>query len=134
MTANAKSHYAEALVLNALLRNTAFTPPATVYVGLFTAAPGEGGGGTEVSGTGYARQAATFGAPVTGTTGSSCANSADIDYSTAGSAWGTVTHFAIFDASSGGNELYYGALGASVIVNNGDPVKFATGALSVTED
>lgn len=134
MSSIAKSHYAEALVLNALLRGIPFTPPVAVYAALFTAAPGEAGGGTEVSGTGYARQAVTFGAPTTGTTGSTCTNTADVDYSTAGSSWGTITHFAIYDAATGGNEVYYDALTTPITVNNGDPVKFSTGALSIIED
>jgi hypothetical protein len=134
MPGSAKTHYAEAAILNVLLRATAFTTPAAVYVALFTAAPGEAGGGTEVSGTAYARQAVTFGAPTTSTTGSSCANSADVTFPTAGSAWGTVTHFGIFDAASGGNLLYYSSLTSSITIASGDPVKFNTGALVVTED
>ena len=60
------SNYLENALINATLRNTSFTSPATVYVGLYTSDPGEGNTGTEVSGTSYARQSATFGSPSNG--------------------------------------------------------------------
>ena len=50
------------------------------------------------------------------------------------SGWGTVTHFGIFDASTNGNLLYWGALTASKTVAVGDSVSFGAGALVVTED
>jgi len=49
-----KSDYLENKVLDHVLRNTSYTPPATVYLGLFTANPTDAGGGTEVSGNAYA--------------------------------------------------------------------------------
>jgi len=68
---DAKTNYLEDAVLNAVLRNVSFTSPATVYVGLFTADPGEAGSlANEVSGGSYARVSVTFGAPSGGT----CAN------------------------------------------------------------
>ncbi|MGB2469903.1 MAG: phage tail fiber protein, partial [Flavobacteriales bacterium] len=38
-------------------------------------------------------------------------------------AWGTITHFGIFDASSSGNLLYHGALTASKTIATGDVLK-----------
>jgi hypothetical protein len=47
--------------------------------------------------------------------------------------WGTVTHFGIYDATSAGNLLVWGALTASRVISNGDAApSFAPGALSVT--
>ena len=58
----AKSYYLDNALLEAALRAVSYTSPATVYVALYTAAPGPTGGGTEVSGGSYARTACTFGA------------------------------------------------------------------------
>jgi hypothetical protein len=66
-----KSDYLENKILDHVLRNTAYTSPTTVYVGLYTAAPTDAGGGTEVSGNGYAREAATFSVASGGATANS---------------------------------------------------------------
>ena len=127
--ANNKTNYLENAIINHVLRAIALASPATVYVGLFTAAPGEAGGGTEVTGGSYARVAVTFVAPTDGATD----NSADVTFPTATANWGTVTHFAIFDALTLGNMLYYGALTTARTVNSGDQAKFLAGALDVAE-
>lgn len=128
-----KTDYLENALLNHVLRNVSYTSPATVYVGLFTAAPTDAGGGTEVSGNGYARKAVTFGAPSTPGTVS---NSAEVTFDTATpSGWGTITHFGIFDALSGGNLLRWNALsGGSKTIAAGDAPRFPIGALTCTED
>lgn len=132
----AKSDYAEAQVLNGFLRTASFSKPAGVYVALFTTPTDDAGGGTEVSAGGYARvqhgpSDATWTVP---TVGGLTQNIGDIQFADPTADWGTITHFALHDAPSGGNRLYHGALTASVTVNNGDGgPKFADGALQVTE-
>lgn len=103
------------------------TRPTAWYLGLFTAAPGETGGGTELSGNGYARQAVTM--TVTGDTAS---NSGAIEFPTATGSWGTITHAAIFDASSAGNMLVYATLTASKTIGTGDILRFPAGDIDVT--
>ena len=125
----AKSHYLDNALLNHVLRNTALSSPAAVYVGLFTVAPTPSTAGTEVSGGSYARVAATFGAPALGVS----TNSAPVAFPMASSGWGTVVAVGIFDALSGGNLLYFGALSTSKAVDNGDTASFAASALSITE-
>lgn len=127
-----KSDFLENKLLDHVLRNTAYTPPATVYVGLFTVAPSDAGGGTEVPSTNaYARQAATFAAA----SGGSTSNSVAITFPTATPAgWNTVTHFGIFDASSGGNLLRWGALVPSKTIGVGDALTIPIGNLVCTED
>ena len=44
---SAFSDYVENKLIDWMLRGQAFTPPATVYVALFTSAPADAGGGTE---------------------------------------------------------------------------------------
>lgn len=122
------TYLADAL-LDHTLRNTAYTSPTTVYVGLFTAAPTIAGGGTEVTGGSYARVAATFGAA-----GSrSITNTSAVSFPTATGDLGTATHFGIFDASSGGNLLHFAILTTSKTILTGEDYAFAIGELVVTE-
>ncbi len=93
------SNYLENALINATLRNTSYTSPAAVYVGLYTSDPGEGNTGTEVSGGSYARTAVTFGSPSNGVS----TNSASVTFPTATGTWGTVTHVGILDATTSGN-------------------------------
>ena len=122
------SNYLENALVNAVLRNTTYTSPATVYVALFTTDPTDAGSGTELSGNAYARTAVTFGAPSNGVT----TNSADVTFPTCTLAWGTVTHIGIRDALTSGNLLYHTPLDASKTIDLGDIFKITTGNLSVT--
>jgi hypothetical protein len=124
----AMSNYLENALINATLRNTTYTSPTTVYVGLFLTDPTDAGSGTEVSGGSYAREAMTFGAPSNGVS----VNSAAVEFDQATGNWGTITYFAIFDALTSGNMLYHGALTASKTIETGDVFKFATSSVSVT--
>lgn len=126
---DSKTDYLENALLDHVLRNTAFTSPATVYVGLYTVAPTDVGAGTEVTGGSYARQATTFGVAASGST----SNTGTVAFPTATAPWGTVVAMGIFDAVSAGNLLYYGNLAVSKIVGNGDTISFAGGALTVSE-
>ena len=122
------SNYLENALINATLRNTSYTTPSTVYVGLYTTDPTDANSGTEVTGGSYARKAATFGAPSNGVSTISSA----IEFDQATASWGTVAYFGILDASTSGNLLYHGALTASKTIDTGDVFKFATSALTVT--
>lgn len=122
------SNFLENALINATLRNTSYTSPATVYVGLYTTDPTDANTGTEVSGGSYARTAVTFGAPSNGVT----TNSAAVEFPQATGTWGTVGWIGILDASSGGNLLYHTPLDASKTIASGDIFKIATGSLSVT--
>lgn len=121
------SDYLENAVLNHVFRNTALTAPTTVYLALFTAAPSDAGGGTEVTGGGYARQSIAFGAP----SGGVIQNSAAKTFTAAGAAYGTVTHIGIFDAASAGNMLAWAPI-TSAAVADGDSITFAIGAIQLT--
>ena len=126
---SAKSNYLENKILDYILRDTADWAPSAVYLALHTANPDEDGSGTAVSGNGYSRQAVTFAAA---SSGSSASNSVE-EFTASGGAFGTVTHFGIWDASSSGNLLYYGALTASKVIADGDTLRFASGAITITE-
>lgn len=111
-------------------------PKRPVYVALFTAAPSDAGGGTEVSGGSYARVAvapadANWSAP--DATGGLTDNVAAVTFPAPTANWGQATHFAIFDRATGGNMLIWGALAQAKTINNGDPApSFPIGALDIT--
>jgi hypothetical protein len=122
------SDYLENALLNAVLRNTPYTSPSQVYVALFTSDPTDAGTGTEVSGGGYARQSVTFNAPSNG----QVTNAVDILFPVATASWGTVTHIGIYDAQTGGNLLFHGALTTSKTISANDQLKIAAGDLSIS--
>ena len=122
------SNFLENALINAVLRNTTYTSPATVYVSLYTSDPTDADTGTEVSGGSYARTAVTMGAPSNGVS----TNSADVTFPTATASWGTVSHIGIHDASTAGNLLFHTPLDTSKTIDSGDIFKIETGNLSVT--
>jgi len=122
------SNYLENALINVTLRATAYTAPTTVYLALYTTDPTDADTGTECSGTSYARQSRTFGAPSNGVS----TNSAAIEFPQAGGAWGTITHIGIRDALTVGNLLYHTPLDASKTIATGDVFRIAAGSLSVT--
>jgi hypothetical protein len=122
------SNYLENALINATLRNTGYTSPTTVYLGLFTSDPTDANTGTEVSGGSYARQAITFGAPSNGVT----TNTAAIEFPQATGSWGTVGWVGIMDSLTTGNLLYHTALDTSKTIASGDIFRIAIGSLSVT--
>lgn len=121
------SDYLENAALNHVFRNTALTSPTTVYLGLYTVTPTDAGGGTEVSGAGYARQAVAFGAPSAGV----ILNTAIESFTASGGNYGTIVAFGIFDALTTGNLLAWGPV-TSATINDGDTISFAIGAISVS--
>lgn len=122
------SNYAEVKILEHMLRNTAWTSPTTVYVSLHTADPGETGA-SEVSGGSYARQSCAFAAATSGA--GTIANSGALTFTMPAA---TVTHWAIWDASTAGNCLWTGAVAASQTYASGNSATVAAGALVLTLD
>jgi hypothetical protein len=122
------SNFLENALINATLRNTTYTSPATVYISLWTSDPTDAGSGTEVSGGSYARTAVTMGAPSNGVS----TNSADVTFPTATASWGVVGWIGINDALTTGNLLYHSPLDTSKTIDSGDIFKISTGNLSVT--
>lgn len=129
------SQYAQQELLDHILKTGAYTPPTNIYVALFTAPPSDTGGGTEVVGGNYGRIVCNGWDAATAASPSLAHNTAAINFATPSAGWGLVTHFALFDAISGGtNLLGWGALGTPKTINSGDTVSFAAGALDVTMD
>jgi hypothetical protein len=124
------TNYLEDKLLDHVLNNASFTSPTTVYVGLFTAAPNDAGGGTEVSGGSYARQVLSVSTASDGVVTSD----SDITFPQATANWGTVVAIGIHDALSSGNLLMYTDLTTSKTIDEGDILKVSSGSLTVTLD
>lgn len=124
------SNYLENKVLDHTLGTTAYTKPTAVYIALFTSDPTEAGTGAEVSGGGYARKQATFGAA----SGGSASNSAEVLFDVASASWGTITHVGIYDAATAGNLLWHGALSTSKAIASTDQFRLPAGNITVTID
>jgi len=126
------STYLETEILNAVLRATAYATPATVYLALFQADPTDVGTG-ELALSNYARQAITFAAPSkAGSDPTACLNSNNVQFPAAGASWGTINYIGIYDAVSGGNLLYHGALTAPKSVAKGEVCTFYAGEITAT--
>lgn len=125
--------------------DTAYTILGTYYVALSTTTPTQAKGATtpywnftEPSAGAYARVAVTnnttnwVAAGTQPSAGQEQTNGTAITYPAATASWGTVTYAGIFDASTGGNLLAYGALTTSQTINSGDTASFAANALTIT--
>ena len=126
------ANYLENAILSFFLRNNAnaITAPATVYVAVFTADPGEDANTFEVvpGANAYARKAATWDAEVNGVT----QNAAEVRFDNMPGV--TVTHFGVLDAITAGNALYVGTVTPNEVVGAGDNLVFPPGALTITND
>jgi len=112
------------------LVSTALTSPAGVYLALYTAAPTDAGGGTElVVANGYAREQITFGAYAGGT----ISNTGAVAFTAAGGNWGSIVAVGIFDAATAGNLLAWDAITPATI-NDGDTLNFPIGDIDVSLD
>lgn len=127
------SDYAENLYVNATFGNTTFTRPATFYIAMYTAAPSDSGGGTEVVGGAYARQAVVTGASSrwAAAVGGLTENLDLITFPTPTANWGTLTHSALFDALTGGNMWFHSAMATPVVVNTGTVFRFGIGEYEI---
>ena len=132
---NSKSDFLELELLDHVLGNAAYAPPGTAFVALYTVAPGDTGGGTEVSGGGYARVGLVNNATTwPAASGGAKSNGTAFSFPEATGSQGTVVAFAILDAAAAGNFLYWGTVTVSKVITTGDTATFAIGDLDVLED
>jgi hypothetical protein len=123
------SNFLETEILDHVFGGAAYTAPSTHYLALFTATPGETGGGTEVSGNGYVRKAVAF-----TTSGNTTSNTSAVEYPTATANFGTVTSVGVFDASTSGNLMAYATLSSSKTIETGDVFRVPAADLDITLD
>jgi len=124
-----KTNYLRQAVANHVLKGVIYTPPSVRYLALFVITPTASLAGTEVSGGSYARQSCTFVTPVLGVS----SNSLIITFSIPTADWGLVEGVGLFDASTGGNMLYFGSLGTPRTVWTGDDMYFPSGYFNLQE-
>jgi len=123
--------YWEDEILDHLFGKGSYTPP-TIYVGLSTADPGEGGATlAEPSGDGYER-VETAASDWNSSSGGAITNANAIEFSEASGSWGTITHFCLFDADSEGHMLASGELTDSVAIGSGETPRFPASDLTVS--
>jgi len=127
------SNYGEIALLKHLVKETAYTPAATLYLALATADPGETATGASMSevanANAYARTAIAFGAAAS----RRITQSGTVTLTAASGSWGTITHWAVVDSAThgAGNVLAYGALGASKTVISGNTPSVASGEVYI---
>ncbi|WRQ05516.1 putative lipoprotein [Ralstonia phage AhaGv] len=134
----AASTYTENNIINALLRGVAFPLPAKTYVSLHTGDPGVGAGANEVSLSNWPayvrREAEQGGAIGSGWTPAASGQTSNVNQLTYpannGVAAVTVTHYAVFDAPTGGNLLFKAPLTVARTLQVGDVFVFDVGSLT----
>jgi hypothetical protein len=107
------SNYAELEILDHLTGTASWTAPAAVYIKLHTGDPGEAC--TSNAATEATRKAVTFSAASSG----AITSNATVEWTNV-STTETYSHWSLWDASTGGNALWYGALSSSAAVTAGD--------------
>lgn len=134
---SAASNFLENAVLDHVLRNTQFSQPAQLRLGLFLNTSGAAADNLEngvltdeisTSGTGYGRQTIAFSAASAGT----ATNSGTVTFAAAEANWGTVTHVAVMDSTTAGNVLFYGAVTTAKTIEIGDTFQVSATNLSIS--
>ena len=129
------SDYLENELLDHVFKTGAYVQETNLYVALLTSTPDDADTGItlpgELSGGGYVRiKCNTWDLAAAGAT----ENSQTFTFPQATADLGTVTHFAICNATTNGACIGWGALSASRVISSGDTASFATGDLDVTLD
>lgn len=114
------------------LFRTQTTPalPTSFYIGLSTSAPTASGTNvTEPSDSAYARvKLSSLSVPANGVV----KNSQEISFADSTVDWGTITHFVIYDAATGGNLLIYNTVDKPRLVQADSSVKFEANGLKLS--
>lgn len=118
------SNYAELEILDHLTGTGAWTAPTNVYVKLHTGDPGEAGANNAATET--TRKEAAFSVAASG----SISTSATLEWTNV-AATETISHWSMWDASTSGNCLWYGALSASASVVAGDTLQITSLTLTL---
>jgi hypothetical protein len=132
-----KSSYLSRALANHWLGGPDYARPATVWIGLYIVAPTAAGGGTPVTGSGYARVAVTNNDTNWPDYGSGPkSNGTAVTFATATGTWSSgsdIVAFGIFDHATAGNLLAFGDLDTAKPCLEGDTMSFAVGELDYSE-
>lgn len=123
--------YTRQKLLDHFFGKASFTQP-TIYVALFKGDPE--GAGVEVSAADYARKATAASDWDTADSSGITDNVNAIEFAEATNEWAgdasKITHFALYDASSGGNRLGSDDVPTSKAIGVGDTARFKAGDLT----
>ena len=124
------TYFANCVMGNLFKTKTSPGLPSAFYVGLSKTAPTVSGGNvTEPSDKAYARvKLSSLSAPANGMIN----NTSPIAFSDSTTDWGTITHFVIYDAPTGGNLLIYNTLDKSRTIQADSQVAFKASGLRLT--
>lgn len=112
-------------ILNHIFDQYEYTPPY-IYVALFQ-------NGSEVSGLGYARFGTIY-LDWNEAFSGMIDNGVDFVFPKATGDWGTITHFALYDAATSGHQLMYGVLSSPKEILTDNRARFKAGDIVITLD
>jgi len=130
----AATNYARNKILDYNFGSTAYSVPASFFMGLSTTTISvTGSNATEPSGAAYARVEISNDKTNWTYASSGCLlNSASIVFTESSGSWGTVTHVALWDASTSGSIWFYEALPSSKVVQANTIVSFSASSVAMT--
>lgn len=133
------SDHLEEGILNHTLRGQSLSTPATIYLALYTTDPTDAVTGNELADTAYVRQDMAKGGaissgwtpPATSGEGFAASNAKVIQFPPIADGSVTITHYALFDAQTGGNLLYHGEFTVAKTLEINDVLSVDIGGLQV---
>lgn len=123
ITGTGASNYLIPKELDLALGTASYTIPTTTYLQNFTTNPTAAGSGAQAG----PREAITWNAAASGVS----TNNGEIDFGEAGSALGTLAYWGVYDASSAGNLIAFGAWDTPADVQEGDTFKVPDAGLKI---
>lgn len=136
---SAFSDYLEEGILQHTLRGNSLPTPSTIYIALFSSDPTDAASGNEVTDSGYVRQDAAKGgtidsgwtAPATSSDGKMTSNAKLVQFPPIADGTVTVSHYAIFDAQTGGNMLYHAPFTVAKTLEINDVLSIDVGGIEI---
>ncbi len=125
----ATNHAKQQIALD--FRDNNITFPANLHFAAFTSAPTVTGGGTEVTGSAYARVQITVNSTNFDVTDGLFRCTTDILWPQATGAWGTITAVGCYDASSGGNLWFAHTLDTPQVISTTNELKIKANLFTI---
>ena len=130
---NASTHLEHA-ILNHFFRSVSQPAPSTLFLALYISNPTDDDIGTEVAGGGYLRQTITFSEPQQVGGRGQITNAVQVTFPTATANWGTISHWGVRDAVTGGSLLAHAPVPTPKLIENGDEARFNAHAITISVD
>jgi hypothetical protein len=122
--------YTESNIVNWVVGGQSMPSPIDpIYVALHTSDPTDSGQNNEVSASSYSRPSTQAGTDWD-TSNNTFTNIVDIEFPEAQEDWGNISHFSLWDSSTGGNAIAYSELAQARDILSGDAPVFRDGSLN----